>query len=310
MGIIKKSNEQNIEKEYLTSNPSTSKIIGNIIKQEFLSKDILSINIENDKISKKIIKRDEVSLPINQIIEEIKDVNIVAKSSIEFELEEEKNRYQKLNQELEQKINEQNLKLQEIENMKNTILSEAQKQAKTIIEKAIQDAQTKIQEALEQGYKQGFEQGLNEAQKKLEEQYNKKLNEIQEEINNFTNIRKKLVKEFEREIIDLVFEVAEKIISKKIQEEHSIVTSYLADLLSRVERSKTITIWVNPEELEEVRNYKENLKYLLEDVENLSIAPDERISKGGCIIETNFGKIDSRISTKLEVLKEILLKNK
>ncbi|MFN4220247.1 MAG: FliH/SctL family protein, partial [bacterium] len=103
---------------------------------------------------------------------------------------------------------------------------------------------------------------------------------------------------------------AEKVINKKIQEEPNIVISYLKELLTKVERSKNLTIWVNPNELEEVRSHKQNLMYMLEDVENLNIIPDERIEVGGCIIETNFGKIDSRISTKLEVLKEIVLRGK
>ncbi|MCS7243512.1 MAG: FliH/SctL family protein [Candidatus Calescibacterium sp.] len=312
MGIIKKNLFDNKEfSEEKKDNSYTSpKILGNIIKHDFLGKEIVSISLNQEKLNKKIIKREDVSLPVNEIIEEIKDVSIVGKSSLEFELEEEKNRYQRLNEELEKKINEQNLRIQEIENMKGTVLTEAQKQAEMIIKKAIEEAQNKAKEILEQSYSQGFQQGLEDAHKKLENEYQKKILELQQEIDNIFNIRKKLVKDFEKELIELVLDVAERIISKKIEEEGSVVVSYLSDLLTRVERSKSITIWVNPDELEDVKNFKENFKYLLEDVENLTIAPDQRISKGGCIIETNFGKIDSRISTKFDVLKEILLRSK
>ncbi|MCS7244488.1 MAG: FliH/SctL family protein [Candidatus Calescibacterium sp.] len=312
MGIIKKnfSDNKDFSEEKKDSSYNSSKILGNIIKHNFLGKEILSISLNQEKLNKKIIKRENISLPVNEIIEEIRDVSIVGKSSIEFELEEEKNKYQMLNRELEEKINEQNLKIKEIENMKGAVLNEAQKQAEMIIKKAIEEAQIKAKEILEQSYNQGFQQGLEDAHKKLENEYQKKISELQQEINSIFNIRKKLVKDFEKEIVELVFDVAEKIIAKKIEEDSSVVVSYLADLLTKVERSKSITIWVNPDELEDVKIFKENFKYLLEDVENLNIAPDQRISKGGCIIETNFGKIDSRISTKFDVLKEILLRSK
>lgn len=312
MGIIKKnvSKQNQPENTNIPSEKTNSKILGNIIKQDFLGKELISLDISNEKISKKIIKKEEIALPINQVIEEIKDVNLVSKSSIEFELEEEKKKYQKLNEELEQKINEQKQKIEEIEKQKKIIIEEAHRQAEKIIQEAMNQAQNKAKEILEQAVNEGFQKGYQEAQKQVNNIYQQKMLQLEQEINNIINIRQELIKEFEKEIVELAFQIAEKIINKKIQEEQSVVTSYLADLLAKVERSKSITIWVNPQELEDVKNSKEKLKYLLEDVENLNIAPDERIEKGGCIIETNFGKIDSRISTKLEVLKEIILRSK
>ncbi|MEN3015558.1 MAG: FliH/SctL family protein [bacterium] len=332
MGIIKKSGKsdypenqqipenqgqidiQQIQTNQIQTNLNEAnfkpKIIGSIIKAENVGTDLISLNLTEEKIAKKIIKRTEIAAPVNEIVEELKDVNIVTKSNIEFELEQEKEKYQKLNEELQQKINEQEQKIKEIENQKKTILEQAQKQAESIVQKAVEEANKKAQEIMNNAYNEGYQKGLSEGQKAIEQKYIQKIQELEQQISTISSIRQSIVKEFEKEIIDLVFEVAEKIINKKIQEEPSIVTSYLSELLSKVERSKSITIWVNPEELEEVRNYREKIKHLLEDVENLTVAPDERIGKGGCIIETNFGKIDSRISTKLEVLKEIILRTK
>lgn len=318
MGIIKK-NKENIENqtdqinESLIQNqqiPPKTKILGNIIKQDFLGKELLSFNFPQEKTNKKIIKKEDVKLPINEVIDEFNEINIVSKSTLEFELQEEKNKYQKLNQELQEKINEQESKIKEIESQKQTIIDQAQKQAELIIKKAIEESQNKAKEIFQQAYQEGIQQGSQKIKEELEQIYNQKISQLIQEINNFINIRQKIIEQFEEEIIELVFTVAEKIINKKINEEPNIVTSYLADLLSKVERSKSITIWVNPDELEDVRNYRDKIKNILEDVETLNIAPDERIEKGGCIIETNFGKIDSRISSKLDVLKEIILKGK
>lgn len=316
MGVIKKNpDKDDRDKNFSSLKNSTSdfqesKIIGKVIKQDFLGKDLLSFNFEPEKAYKKIIKREEVSLPVNEIMEEIKDVNIVGKSVIEYELEEEKKKYEELNKQLQEKIKIYQEKEKELENIKNQIIESAKQQAEEMIQKSIAEAKNRAKEILEQAFNQGYEQGINQAYRELNQQYQQKIQELQTEIQKIIDIRIDLAKQFEKEIIEMVFMIAEKILNKKIQEETNVVVSYLADLLTKVERSKSITIWVNPEELEEVRNQKQNLQYLLEDVENLNIVPDERIEKGGCIIETNFGKIDSRISTKLEVLKEIVLKSK
>ncbi|MGC8815795.1 MAG: FliH/SctL family protein, partial [bacterium] len=186
---------------------------------------------------------------------------------------------------------------------------QANLEAQEIINKAIKEAQTKAQQILEQAYNQGYSQGYNEIKNQLEKEYQQKIEELTNEIKNILNLKESLVKEMEKDIVELAIKVAEKVINKKIEEEPELVSNYLMELLPKIEQAKNITIWINPNEIEYVKISKEKFKNLVEDVENINIAPDSRIEKGGCIIETNFGKIDARISTKLEVLKEIIFKN-
>jgi len=210
---------------------------------------------------------------------------------------------------LQQKQLELEEKIKEVENTKSEIINQANIKAQEMINKAIQEAQNKAQQILEQAYNQGYSQGYNQVKNKLEQEYQQKIQELQEQIKNILNLRESLVKEMEKDIVELAIKVAEKVINKKIEEEPELVSNYLIELLPKIEQAKNITIWINPNEIEYVRLSKEKFKNLVEDIENINIAPDSRIEKGGCIIETNFGKIDARISTKLEVLKEIIFKN-
>ena len=47
---------------------------------------------------------------------------------------------------------------------------------------------------------------------------------------------------------------------------------------------------------------------MLDGVKSLSIIEDSNIEPGGCIIETNLGFIDARISTKIKAIEEALEK--
>jgi len=328
MGLIKKNRNINEEIKNIDNQTNQiensgnledikikeSKIIGSkVIKSDSLKYSDLELNVTKLEVPvfSKVIKKRSINepVPIVQKEEELnEDIQIVSTSALNLELEEEKNKYQELNKQLQQKQLELEEKLKEIENTKSEIINQANIKAQEIINKAIQEAQSKAQQILEQAYNQGYSQGYNEAKNKLEQEYQQKINELQEQIKNILNLKESLVKEMEKDIVELAIKVAEKVINKKIEEEPELVSSYLIELLPKIEQAKNITIWINPNEIEYVRLSKDKFKNLVE-VENINIAPDSRIEKGGCIIETNFGKIDARISTKLEVLKEIIFKN-
>jgi flagellar assembly protein FliH len=326
MGLIKKNKNTNEEvknidnqtedlKNLEITNIKESKIIGSkVIKSDSLKYSNLELNASKLEVPvfSKVIKKGSVNetVPLIQKEEELNDdVQIVSTSALNLELEEEKNKYQELNKQLQQKQLELEEKIKEIENTKSEIINQANISAQEIINKAIQEAQNKAQQILEQAYSQGYSQGYNESKIKLEQEYQQKIQELQDQIKNMLNLKESLVKEMEKDIVELAIKVAEKVINKKIEEEPELVSNYLIELLPKIEQAKNITIWINPNEIEYVRLSKEKFKNLVEDVENINIAPDSRIEKGGCIIETNFGKIDARISTKLEVLKEIIFKN-
>ena len=45
----------------------------------------------------------------------------------------------------------------------------------------------------------------------------------------------------------------------------------------------------------------------MENIQNISIVEDSSIEKGGCIVETDFGAIDARISSQLSELEAQIL---
>jgi len=311
--IVNQTNQIENSKNLEDTNIKESKIIGSkVIKSDSLKYSDLELNVTKleTPVFSKVIKKGSINEPVVQKEEGLNEaIQIVSTSALNLELEEEKNKYQELNKQLQQKQLELEEKIKEIENTKSEIINQANIKAQEIIDKAIQEAQNKAQQILEQAYNQGYSQGYNEAKSKLEQEYHQKIQELQEQIKNMLNLKESLVKEMEKDIVELAIKVAEKVINKKIEEEPELVSNYLIELLPKIEQARNITIWINPNEIEYVRLSKEKFKNLVEDVENINIAPDSRIEKGGCIIETNFGKIDARISTKLEVLKEILFKN-
>ncbi|ETZ18367.1 Flagellar assembly protein fliH [Borrelia duttonii CR2A] len=61
---------------------------------------------------------------------------------------------------------------------------------------------------------------------------------------------------------------------------------------------------MNLDDIDVVSHQKHEFISKFDFIENLEIVEDVNIGKGGCIIETDFGEIDARISSQLDRIEE------
>jgi flagellar biosynthesis/type III secretory pathway protein FliH len=47
------------------------------------------------------------------------------------------------------------------------------------------------------------------------------------------------------------------------------------------------------------------MSYFRNHIENVTFQPEETISRGGCVIETNMGTIDARLEKQFRVIEEM-----
>jgi flagellar assembly protein FliH len=62
---------------------------------------------------------------------------------------------------------------------------------------------------------------------------------------------------------------------------------------------------VNPGDLEQIREHREELLSNGE-IKNLRVVEDQRVDRGGVVVETDGGTIDARISTQVNEAKRVL----
>ena len=72
-------------------------------------------------------------------------------------------------------------------------------------------------------------------------------------------------------------------------------------------KSRTdLIVRVNLEDLEMVSSKMKEIQNSMEKIKNITILEDATVDRGGCIVETDFGQIDARISSQLrEIEKKI-----
>jgi flagellar assembly protein FliH len=111
----------------------------------------------------------------------------------------------------------------------------------------------------------------------------------------------------ERTVVQLAVTIAELIVKREVSIDREVVLREAREALRRVVGVQLITLRVNPFDLELVRGQKPALMAGSEGIREMRIEPDEAVGRGGCIVESESGNVDARLSTQLRNIETALL---
>lgn len=157
-------------------------------------------------------------------------------------------------------------------------------------------------------YISGFNDGQKDANNKLQHEYYEKLKVKYEQLDSLLNQlyeQNKLLNEnFNKVVLETSFAIAEKIIRRELEKDSSIV-NLIETCLKKVLTANEILIKLNPDDFKIVTNDLKEINKSI-DVSKIRFEKDEAIEKGGCLVETEIGNADARISSQLNELKRKL----
>lgn len=194
------------------------------------------------------------------------------------------------------------------------IKSQAQKEAQDIVEKAKADAQNiissaKVEEkslfekAKSDGFKAGHEEGYkagNEEAQRLVERIHKMIEAVQAK-------RQEILDNTEQQIVNLVILIARKVVKIMSENQKSVIMSNVLQALKKVKGSGDVVLRVNLADVKLTTEHIKDFIHQVENIKNISVVEDSSVEKGGCIVETDFGAIDARISSQLNELETQIL---
>lgn len=168
-----------------------------------------------------------------------------------------------------------------------SLLDEARERAGMIVAQAEKQAE----EIKEKGYQDGLAQG------KLEMSEQMILN-VANTVNYFESI--------ERRVVHIVMEAVNKVMGSIPSEE--LIVSVVKNALAAKRNQKQITVRVSPEELDTVRGKLGEITAEFPSISFVEVESDARLSKGGCILESEIGTVDASIDVQLEALRRAVVK--
>lgn len=117
------------------------------------------------------------------------------------------------------------------------------------------------------------------------------------------SLREKLLAGAEKEILDLAFLIAGKVIHKEVDIDREIVLSVLRDAMRTMRGKDDVKIRMNPDDY---RHITETNPDFLGSYGDITIERDETISRGGAIVETESGAVDARLDRQLDKVRDTL----
>jgi flagellar assembly protein FliH len=174
-----------------------------------------------------------------------------------------------------------------------------------------EDESMLLKKQLDESYARGFKDAQEKTRRDIEQDYTQKLIRKYEEVYNilkeFDDKFVELEKYFERLVIITSFEMAKKVVQHEI-ESSSVINENVKISISKIIGANDVHLKMHPLDIEELTEASKSLIHS-SSFNRIKIEPDERIERGGCLIETEIGSVDARISTQLNELKKCLEDN-
>jgi flagellar assembly protein FliH len=206
-------------------------------------------------------------------------------------------------EEVQRKQNQAKKIRQEAEDAANAMLSDAKKQA------AETEARTeeRLKGVERDAYKQGFEKGREEGYAEGRAEIVRLTDRLHIVLEKAMDKRAEILQESENEVVELVLLIARKVIKTISEGQKNVVVSNITQALRKLKSKGDVIIRVNLADLNLATEHTKDFMAMAENAKSISIVEDTTVDRGGCVIETDFGQIDARISSQLHEIEEKIL---
>ncbi len=173
-------------------------------------------------------------------------------------------------------------------------------------EKMIKEAELKVSEIEHEAYKKGYDAGREEGYKEGQAEVMRLIDRLGTIVSSAVDIRDDIIRSSEKLMTEMILMIARKVIKDEIVERREVVINNIRESIKRVKDRDRIDIRVNFADLDMTTAHKDELIKMMESLKKVNIYEDSRVDRGGCIIETDVGAIDARISTQLDTIEEAI----
>ena len=185
----------------------------------------------------------------------------------------------------------------------DNIIARAKTQASQIIAEAEAERDRLKNEAettgYEKGHQEGFEKGSAEVERLID-----RMHRILEAV---MQRREEILADTESQIVELVILMARKVIKILSENQKNVVMANTLAALKKVKTRGEVTLRVNLEDVKLTSSHAQEFIEHVENIKGITVLEDSAVERGGCIVETDFGAIDARISSQLQELENKIL---
>jgi flagellar assembly protein FliH len=177
---------------------------------------------------------------------------------------------------------------------------------KDALDKAKRQATDIKTNARKEGYDSGYEEGFQKGENAAREEFSPFLETVQGLISDLSGFRKNMYDQLEREMVQMVVDLAKKVIHFEFSTRDDAVQEMIRLAVESVLDRESMVIKINPADKGYAESFRPELHHLFSEIKNITFEAHSGVDRGGCVVETNFGVVDARIDKLGEQMDRIL----
>lgn len=166
------------------------------------------------------------------------------------------------------------------------------------------------EEELNQKIDAAFNDGLKEGKDLAERGLINVFRALRASSETIHNLRDKIFRESEDELINLVMLVARKVIIREIAQDRSILSGVVQNALAGLSAREEISVRINPDDYLLVTAGRDELLHAELLNERLLLKPDPSVAAGFCLVDTTMGTIDASLEGQMDQIYRSLLEQR
>ncbi|MBC7075222.1 MAG: hypothetical protein H5T98_03975 [Syntrophomonadaceae bacterium] len=211
-------------------------------------------------------------------------------------------------EEVERLKNECEKILNETERMAAELIAKAKEEAEALIASAQEEAdaiRTQVYEEAEKikgkAKEEGYSEGVKAAREEAEAERQLVLQERRDILEEARKTKVAMMRSSEADIVSLAVAIAKKVIATELSINPEIIVNVLQEALDFIDHPKNVTVYVNPQDLEELLEALQSDAFsrIGSGSVSMDVRADKRISPGGCIVESETGAVDARLECRM-----------
>ncbi len=181
------------------------------------------------------------------------------------------------------------------------LVAEARAQAQAIVTGAKQQQARLEEEAKQKGLAAAREQAKAEALQEVAAA----LAVLAKSAHDVKSEKERFLRAGLETMLAVVTAILERLVRGQVEVDPDLVRRTVDAAIAHVSGADRITVRIHPDDLGTVEDYRAEILRRIESLTDITIQTDHGITRGGVILETDFGRVDARLETQMaEILRE------
>lgn len=153
-----------------------------------------------------------------------------------------------------------------------------------------------------EAYARGYADGVRDIETAATERVEATTTQLASAIQSLAAVRGVLMRRSERDLVRLAVSIAERVLRHEIDVDRERLVEMARAAIDRLGDHAAATIHLNPVDFEAVQN-----RHALDLGKSVELLADPSVPRGGCVVRSSFGTIDTGVDAQMRELSRALL---